>query len=77
LYHDNPPYLEGTFDLWDQSRLWDLDSKPLLRPRQGGVMCRVMARMKRDGAIWRLLIYNIWEADWEDVEHVAGIYVAP
>lgn len=37
-------------------------------------MCRLIARMKRDGMKWRLEVLNIWEATWEDVEYVAGIY---
>lgn len=38
------------------------------------MMCRMIARMKRDGTKWRLEILNVWQADWEDVEHVAEIY---
>ena len=74
LYHDHPPHLEGSFELWEQSRLWELDSKIFLQPRQGGVMCRAVARMRRDGMKWRLEVLSIWEASWEDVERVAGIY---
>jgi hypothetical protein len=74
LYHDNPPHLHGTFELWDQSPLWELDSRPFLSPSAEGVMCRLIARMKRDDTKWRLEILNIWQADWDDVEHVAGIY---
>ena len=75
LYHDKPPYLTGTFDLWNESRLWELDSRAFLAAREGGTMCRAIARMKRDGMKWRLEVLSIWEASWEDVEHVAGIYV--
>ena len=75
LYHDNPPHLNGTFELWDQSRLWDLDSAAFLTPKPEGTMARIIARMKRDGQKWRLEVLNIWEASWEDVEHIAGIYV--
>lgn len=74
LYHDHAPLLNGTFELWDRSRLWDLDSKRFLGATDHGIMCRVMARMKRDGKGWRLEMFSIWEADWEDVNHVAGIY---
>ena len=74
LYHDNPPHVNGTFDLWDQSRLWDLDSEAFLVPRKEGITCRVIARMRRDGQKWRLEIFSIWEASREDVEYVAGIY---
>ena len=64
------------FELWGQSRLWDLDGKAFLGAEEveGGVMCRVVARMKRDGGLWRLEVLGIWAAGWEDVEAVAGIY---
>ncbi|KAK1068235.1 hypothetical protein LTR74_005733 [Friedmanniomyces endolithicus] len=75
LYHDKPPYLTGTYDLWDQSRLWELDSRVFLKPKNEGVICRAVARMKRDGMKWKLEVLSIWEASREDVEHVAGIYV--
>lgn len=42
--------------------------------RMEGVMCRAVTRMKRDGAKWRLEVLSIWEAGWEDVQAVAGIY---
>lgn len=74
LYHDKPPYLEGTFELWDQARLWDLDSTPFLKAKGPGILSRAIARMRRDGQKWRLDILSIWEASWEDVICVAGIY---
>lgn len=74
LYHDRPPHLEGSFELWDQGRLWDLDGKAFLQSRDGGVMCRVIGKMKREGTQWKLEILSIWEASWEDVDCVAGIY---
>lgn len=74
LYHDKPPLLDGTFELWDQSQLWDLDSKVFLTAGSAGIKCRVIAKMKRDGQKWRLEILSIWEATWEDVDYAAGIY---
>ncbi|KAK3639725.1 hypothetical protein LTR56_012302 [Elasticomyces elasticus] len=74
LYHDKPPYLTGTCDLWDQSGLWELDSRAFLSSSAAGTVCRAIARMKRDGMKWKLEVLSIWEASWEDVEHVAGIY---
>lgn len=74
LYHDKPPHLEGAFELGDQSRLWDLDSKPFLSGRLEGIMCRVMAKVTRENSQWRLHILSVWECDWEDVDYVAGIY---
>jgi len=74
LYHDNPPYLNGTFALRGQSILWDEDSAPFMEKCAGGRLCRMIARMKRDGTKWRLEVLNVWQAGWEDVEHVMGIY---
>jgi hypothetical protein len=76
LYHDKPPFLEGDSELWSQSRLWDLDGKAFLdaEEKSEGVMCRVVAKMKRDGTKWRLEVLSIWQAEWEDVEVVAGVY---
>ena len=83
LYHDHPPHIEGTFELWQQSPLWDLDGRAFLHAKDGqdSVMCRLIGRMKKEpepggfGRIkYRLDILSIWEADWEDVDYVAGIY---
>lgn len=76
LYHDRPPHLVGTYELWDQSRLWERDSRAFLGAGDGAksVMCRAMARMRRDGTGWQLEVMGIWEADWDDVDFVAGIY---
>ncbi len=75
LYHDKPPHLEGTYELWGQSRLWDMDSQAFLQTgkegKGGAKMCRVVARIRRVEMAWRLEVLSIWEADWEDVE-VAG-----
>lgn len=76
LYHDKPPHFEGDCELWNQGRLWELDGRAFLKAaeKMGGVMCRAVARMKRDGTKWRLEVLSIWEGSWGDVEAVAGIY---
>lgn len=76
LYHDKPPRLQGVYDRWDQSELWEMDSRPFLAAAEHreGMMARVLGCMKRDGREWRLEIWSVWQADWEDVLHVAGIY---
>jgi hypothetical protein len=74
LYHDRPPHLEGTYELWGQAPLWELDSKPFLSATEQGIMCRAIARMRREGQKWRLEVLSIWEASWEDINYVAGIY---
>ena len=62
LYHDQAPHLGGCFELWDQSKLWDMDSKVFLTPRKGGMLCQVIAKMRRNGAQWRLEVLRIWQA---------------
>jgi len=76
LYHHNPPYLEGTLDLsMCRSSLWESDSKPFLTPEKGSQrMCRVVGSMRREDGKWKLNVCSLWEAGWEDVEAVAGIY---
>ena len=78
LYHDKLPFIHGVFELWSQSRLWELDSRGFLdaKGREGGKMCRVVGRMKwcGEGRQWTMSVLQIWEASWEDVNVVAGIY---
>lgn len=66
--------MEGTYELWDQAFLWDLDSKPFLKAKGPGILSRVIGRMKREDQKWRLEILNVWEASWEDVNFVEAIY---
>lgn len=74
LYHDKPPHLEGTFELYNQATLWDLDSQAFLGASTSGTLCRAIVRMKRNPEQkWRLEILSIWEATWEDVAFAAGI----
>ena len=74
LYHDKAPHVEGTYALWDQSLLWDADSRALLEAREDGIICRVLGRMKRDGTKMRLEVLSIWEACFDDMEYVAGVF---
>ena len=82
LYHTRPPYLEGTCEVWNQSRLWELDTRSFLSAQKtpAGVMCRAIARLKRKDVVagkvkgWRLEVLSIWEAAWEDIDFIAGIY---
>jgi hypothetical protein len=73
LYHDRPPYLNATFDLWRNSELWDRDARVFLDSEESK-MCRCVGRMKRDEQHkMSLVILNIWEATWKNVEFVKGI----
>lgn len=80
LYHDRPPYLEGTCELWNQTKLWELDTRDFLGLDKTGksVMCRTIARMKKkegaEGTGWRLEVLSIWEAGWDDIDFVSGLY---
>jgi hypothetical protein len=74
LYHDKPPHLHGTFALYDQSPLWNMDSRHFLGIQNQGRICRLIGKMKRHGPTWKIDILSIWAATWEDVDYVAGIY---
>ncbi|GAB1741994.1 hypothetical protein NU219Hw_g7390t1 [Hortaea werneckii] len=77
LYHDKPPYIDASFVLCGQSKVWDLDASRFLTKRDGGMMCRAIGQMKKDGSgrgKWYINLLSIWEATWDDVHAVAGIY---
>lgn len=74
MYHDKPPFLDGTYELWDQATLWDFDSGVFLGPVEISLRCRVIGKMRRDGQKWRLEILSVWEADASDIDFAAGIY---
>ncbi|KAI7114412.1 hypothetical protein KC324_g19280 [Hortaea werneckii] len=77
LYHDKPPYVDGSFLLCGQSKVWDLDTSRFLTERDGGIMCRAIGQMKKAGGgrgKWYINLLSIWEATWDDVHAVAGIY---
>ncbi|EME88022.1 uncharacterized protein MYCFIDRAFT_126117, partial [Pseudocercospora fijiensis CIRAD86] len=74
LYHDRPPFCDATFELWDQSYLWDLDSRPFLSASENSsITCRAIGKMKREAQKWRLDIVSIWAADASDVGFAAGV----
>ncbi|KAF2802255.1 uncharacterized protein BDZ99DRAFT_469029 [Mytilinidion resinicola] len=75
LFHTHPPFLEGSYELWKDSDLWDYDSGRFLHDG-AAKMCRCIGKMKKDGKKWALTILNIWEATWDDIEHVQGIICA-
>lgn len=76
LYHNKPPQLRGSYSFWSQNQLWELDSNVFLdsSARADGVRARLMGRLKRDDSGLRFEVLNIWEASWDDIEHVASIY---
>ncbi|EUC44074.1 hypothetical protein COCMIDRAFT_6562 [Bipolaris oryzae ATCC 44560] len=72
LFHAKPPYVKGLYDavIWKAVPLFEYDSRRLL---QQGRMCRCIGTMKRNGKERFMVIHNIWEATWEDIEWVEGI----
>ncbi|OCK76213.1 hypothetical protein K432DRAFT_306852 [Lepidopterella palustris CBS 459.81] len=76
LFHDHPPFMNGVYELWKGVELWDYDSGRFLVSSEQIRMCRCIGKMKRDGKRWKLVILNIWEAAWEDIDFVKGIVCA-
>jgi hypothetical protein len=74
LYHDRPPYLNATYDLWKDNELWEKDSRTFLEQSNSKKLCRCIGRMKRDDQQKLVLILlNIWEVTSENVEYTRGI----
>ncbi|CAI6332208.1 unnamed protein product [Periconia digitata] len=72
LFHEKLPHLRGTYSaaIWKHVDLYEYDSRRLLTEKR---MCRCMGEIKRDGKEWVMIVFNIWQATWEDVEWVEGI----
>jgi len=76
LFHEKRgPFLNATCETWKGSELWEYDCGRFLDAEKYGEkkICRLVGRMKRQGGKWKLVVLNIWEATWEDVEFVKGI----
>ncbi|KAJ4984331.1 hypothetical protein SVAN01_10172 [Stagonosporopsis vannaccii] len=73
LFHAKPPYIQATYAaaIWKSVRLFEYDSVRLL---QQGRICRCIGTMKRNGKDWTMTVLNVWEATWDDVEWVKGIF---
>ena len=72
---DRPPFLDGSWTGWKGSAYWELDARAFMNKKEGGRMCRVVARMERQGqGKWGLAILSLWEADMEDVEAVKPVF---
>jgi hypothetical protein len=75
LFHNRPPFLNGVYELWKGSSLWEYDSGRFLAT-QGTArerLCRCIGRLKKDETQWVFALLNIWEASWDDVNHVKEI----
>ncbi|KAF2860560.1 hypothetical protein K470DRAFT_216794 [Piedraia hortae CBS 480.64] len=69
LYHDRPPYVTGTYRLWNHSKQWAKESAVFLGSK--GLLCRAMARMREDRT---LEVLRINQVSWEDIELISMIY---
>src|SRR5262249_5419549 len=74
--HDRAPRIEGVYDRWKENELWAHDSNQFLSAKGVKKLCRCVGKMKREKSMWRITVLNIWEATWDDIEHVRGIACA-
>lgn len=73
LFHERPPHLKAEYDanIWKQVELFNYDSGRFLFKAK---TCRCVGQIKRnDNKEWIMVVFNIWEAAWEDIEWVEGI----
>ncbi|KAJ4349539.1 uncharacterized protein N0V89_008155 [Didymosphaeria variabile] len=74
IFHKRPPYLKGEYDaaIWKQVELFNYDSGRFLSKAE---MCRCIGQIRRNekDQTWVMVVLNIWEATWEDIDWVAGI----
>ena len=75
---ERPPFLNGSYDIWKGSELWELDSSRFLGEKGKGQIARVVGRMKRDDKTkaWKMTILSIWKATLEDVGYAKGVVCA-
>lgn len=76
---ERPPFLNGSYVGWKSVELWDCDSKYFLGETGKGRMARCVGKLKRDEkkrGSWKMVIFSIWEASWDDVGYVKGIVCA-
>ena len=76
LFHDRPPKLFAVFELCMASELWAYDSAQFLGAKGKGRKCRCIGKLKRESNAWKMVVLNIWEATWNDIENVHGIICA-
>ncbi|KAF8420176.1 hypothetical protein EV426DRAFT_701732 [Tirmania nivea] len=80
IYHDHPPFLSGSYNLFRACSLWDEDSADLLGEQGKGKMVRVVGKVKKVGVgmqegmhgYW-MEVLSVWECVWEDVERARGV----
>ncbi|KAK7185925.1 hypothetical protein DPSP01_009925 [Paraphaeosphaeria sporulosa] len=74
LFHHRPPYLQGEYDaaIWKNVELFNFDSGRFLST---ATICRCIGRIKRNerDQTWVMVVLNIWEATWEDIDWAEGV----
>jgi hypothetical protein len=76
LFHNRAPRIEGVYNLWKENELWAHESGQFLSAKGDKRLCRCIGKMKREKSVWMIIVLNIWEATWDDVDHVRGIACA-
>jgi len=73
---ERAPFLNGSYVGWKSVDLWDCDSKYFLGESGKGKIARCVGKLKRDEkkrGSWKMVVFSIWEASWDDVGYVKGI----
>lgn len=78
IFHDNPPFLNGVYELAKACEVWDERSAVFLGGPGKGRMARVIGRVqKRSGGggatSFVIQISGIKEANWDDIDWLRGI----
>lgn len=74
LFHDRPPFLKSMFEPTKDMALWEYDSSHLHQSSQHQKkLCRCIGKMRLVDRKLEFVLSTIWEASWNDVDHVRGI----
>jgi hypothetical protein len=75
LFHDRPPFINGTLENFKVCALQETESSRLSGEGSPGKMVRCIGRIKRDltRKCWMLHVINIRATDWEEVRHTKRI----
>ena len=72
------PKLEGVWTGWKGVEIWEEDAKVFLKPTDsGGRLGRIVGRLERgEKGMWRVVVFNVLEVGWGDIEWVREIVCA-
>lgn len=75
LYHDNPPFMNGVYENYKGASEREEESARFLNADENEQLCRVVGTMRRkDGSKWEIVVLNVREVSWADIEYIAGIH---